>query len=265
MKRLALPLLIAATPVTGFAQDYDNLAKVDLLPGWRTEAGDHIAALQITLRPGWVTYWRSPGDGGIPPDIRFGGDATIESITPRWPTPKVFGENGMLSIGYYDGVTVPLEIDLSGGADAVQISGQITIGVCEEVCIPVTVNFDTLLPAIGASDPVITDALAQQPISANAAGVGTVSCTVDPIADGLQVTASITMPPHGTNEHVVIEAADPRVWVSEADVSRSGNTLRATVDMVHPTGAPFALDRSGMRLTVLGEGRAVDIQGCSAG
>ena len=265
MKRLALPLLIAAMPVTGFAQDYDNLAKVDLLPGWRTDAGDHIAALQINLRPGWVTYWRSPGDGGIPPDIRFGGDASIQSITPRWPTPEVFGENGMLSIGYYDGVTVPLEIDLSGDPEAVQISGQITIGVCEEVCIPVTVTFDTLLPAGGSSDPVISSALAQQPISADAAGVGSVSCTVDAIADGLQITASIAIPAQGADEHVVIEAADPRVWVSEAAVSRTGGTISATVDMVHPTGAPFALDRNGMRLTVFGDGPAVDIQGCSTG
>ncbi len=263
--RLPLALALAVLPLAAPAQSYDNLAQIELLPGWRTAGGNHIAALQITLQPGWVTYWRAPGDAGIPPQISFSGDGQIESITPRWPTPLVIGEGGMRSIGYYDAVTVPLDIALSDGAGQIAVAGEITIGVCEEICIPVTLSFDSLLPAQGSSDPAITAALEQQPITASAAGVGAVTCQITPISDGLQLTADIAMAARGSSEHVVIETRDPRVWVSEAEVTRSGGILSATVDMVHPSGAPFAVDRSGMRFTVLGGGPAIDIQGCTAG
>ena len=265
LKHVALPLALMSLPVVAPAQSYDDLARVEVLSGWRVADGSHIAALQITLRPGWVTYWRAPGDSGIPPEISFTGDSTIISITPHWPTPEVFGEDGMRSIGYHDGVTVPLEIALADGAGSVAVSGEITIGVCEEICIPVTLPFGSLLPQVGANDATIADAWSERPVSADAAGVSDVACTIAPIEDGLRVTAEIALPERGTDEHVVIEAADPRIWVSEAQVNRNGNALSASVDMVHPSGGPFALDRSGMRITVLGSGRAIDIRGCRAG
>lgn len=265
--RLLISAAFALAILPGFApaQEYDDLAHIDLLPGWRTADGDHIAALRITLLPGWVTYWRAPGDAGIPPLLNFQGDGQIQSITPRWPTPKVFGDDGMLSIGYYDGVIVPLEVALDESAGTVAVSGEITIGVCEEICIPVSMRFDSLLPAQGAHDATISAALSQQPISAADGGVGDVVCTVAPMADGLRVSALIDVPQRIASEHVVIETPDPRVWVSEAEVSRDGGTLSATVEMVHPTGDPFALDRSQLRITVLGGGPAIDIRGCRAG
>ena len=264
-KNAALSILLAAAPVSGVAQSYDNLARIELLPGWRTAEGDHIAALRVTLKPGWVTYWRAPGDAGIPPALQFEGDGAIEVITPRWPTPEVFGEDGVQSIGYQGGVTVPLAIALDDQAGDVRISGEITIGVCEEVCIPVTQRFSGLLPDSAGSDPDIAAALADQPITAAAAGVGPVTCQIAPISDGLQVTAVIPLPVRGSKDHVVIESPDPRVWVSEAAVTRNGQNLHATVDMVHPTGGAFALDRGAMRITVLGDGPAIDIRGCNAG
>ena len=62
----------------------------------------------------------------------------------------------------------------------------------------------------------------------------------------------------------MIETADPAVWVSEPDVTRTATHITATSDLVHMNGTSFALDRSGVRITVLGETRAVDIRGCKA-
>ncbi|MCB1329838.1 MAG: hypothetical protein KDK28_10515, partial [Maritimibacter sp.] len=44
----------------------DLHAEVDVLPGWRQADGTHMAALRITLDEGWKTYWRAPGEAGIP-------------------------------------------------------------------------------------------------------------------------------------------------------------------------------------------------------
>ena len=107
--------------------------------------------------------------------------------------------------------------------------------------------------------------MANRPTAQSAANVGAVTCNIDPIADGLRMTTSIDVASTGTSEHVVIETNDPRVWVSEATSVRIGDTLQSTVDLVHPSGQPFAMDRSGVRITVLGTDQALDIRGCIAG
>ena len=56
---VALVLSPLPTPISANKLD-DNL-QVILRPGWRATDGTHIAALQITLAPGWKTYWRQPG------------------------------------------------------------------------------------------------------------------------------------------------------------------------------------------------------------
>lgn len=94
--------------------------------------------------------------------------------------------------------------------------------------------------------------------------MGEVTCTLRPIDDGLAITTRMTIPPQGRTETVVIEPADAAIWVSEARTIRQGNTLTATADMVGPTNAPFALDRSGLTITVLGDGRSVETRGCHA-
>jgi hypothetical protein len=71
------------------------------------------------------------------------------------------------------------------------------------------------------------------------------------------------MPPLGNDEATVIELTDPSIWVSEVSARRQGGTLTATADLVPPQGAPFALDRSSLRFTVLADGRAAELRGCS--
>ena len=84
-----------------------------------------------------------------------------------------------------------------------------------------------------------------------------------PITDGLRLTVVLDLPQRGA-ETVVFETADPSVWVGEAESARSGGRLTASADLVASSGAPFALDRSGVVVTVLGTGGSVEIAGCPA-
>ena len=78
-----------------------------------------------------------------------------------------------------------------------------------------------------------------------------------------EMTAAL---PHtGGTEVAVIESGVPGVWVSEARTARSGDTVVAVSDMMHSTGGAFAVDRSNVRITILGANYAVDVQGCTAG
>lgn len=261
MKHIALTAcLIAGTAHAGPA---DGVASVEVLPGWQTASGTHMAALKITLLPGWKTYWRAPGDAGIPPQIDFAASQNVASAQFHWPTPKVMDQSGMRSIGYYDGVTVPIELTRQTSGP-ISLTGEIIIGVCEEICVPVQLSFDAALPVTGERDSTIVASLIDRPLTQTEGGVAAATCAITPIADGLAVTASVTMPNTGGDEVVVIEAGDPLVWVSESDVTRRGNQITATSDMIHASAGAFALDRSAIRITVFGSNSVVDIQGCSS-
>ena len=134
------------------------------------------------------------------------------------------------------------------------------MGVCNDICVPVSLNFDALLADKGGPNAAIAGALIDQPMTADRANVSKVQCSAVPIRDGLRLTASIEMPTFDDNEFVVVEA--PGAWVSESHSTREGVILTATVDVV-PMVQGYMLDRSKIRLTVLGSGRAVDIQGCT--
>ena len=81
------------------------------------------------------------------------------------------------------------------------------------------------------------------------------------IRDGLRVTASMVLPAGQGPETVVMEPAAP-VWVSDAVVTRAGDSLTATADLVPLPGQPFDLDPATLRLTMLSTGRAIEVTGC---
>jgi DsbC/DsbD-like thiol-disulfide interchange protein len=263
LKTTCLFVASLASPVV--AGPFDGLAKIDVISGWQTASGTHMAGLRVTLRPGWKTYWRAPGDAGIPPQFSWNGSQNIATAQYHWPTPDVFDQGGMQSIGYHDSLILPIELTRADPSAPIQMSGEIIIGVCEDICVPVTLPFAAELPNDGRRDGAITASLLNQPISAIEGGVQSVTCTILPAQDGLLLTATLTMPNAGGPETVVIEAGNPEVWVSQADIVRSGPTLQATVDMIHATNGSFALDRSAVRITVLGSKYAVDVRGCTPG
>ncbi|WP_084862989.1 protein-disulfide reductase DsbD domain-containing protein [Salibaculum halophilum] len=257
---LMLPLLVAATPL--WPDPARDMVSVRVLPGWRMEGGRHMAGLEITLAPGWKTYWRAPGDAGIPPQFDWSGSENVAGVAFHWPVPRVSWSNGMRSIVYSDRVVIPMEFDLPEASEPARIAAQVQLGVCEDICVPVEVGFDAVLPEQGRRNPRIAAALLDRPRTPAEAGVEAVRCGLEPGAEGMAVTARIEMPPMGAQESVVIEAGRPDIWVSEPETRRADGVLIARAEMVQVEGRALALDRSDIRITVLGGGTAVDIQGC---
>jgi DsbC/DsbD-like thiol-disulfide interchange protein len=262
---LSLALAIVA-PAGASASDTTGLSQVELRPGWRMADGSHMAALHIVLEPGWKTYWRAPGDVGIPPQFDWTGSRNIQAVSTNWPTPDVFFEQGMRSVGYMTELVIPLHLTAQTGGADMQLSGEMQIGICKDICIPANLSFNaTLPPDVTRPDPMIAAALTDRPYSAREAGVRGVTCAIEAGADGaLILHARIDMPSAGGTEYVVVEAGNPHVWVAEPDSRRDGAILHASTRLVHVEGRSFALERSELRFTVIGESRAVDILGCSS-
>ena len=266
MKAFALPLaaLALAAPLPAVATDMpDVLAHVEVLPGWRGDDGVHRAAFSIKLAPGWKTYWRTPGDAGIPPVFDWSSSQNLSGAGVSFPVPTVFYENGMRSIGYDDGMVLPIALRAEDANADIELSGRMTIGVCLDICVPVELYFDALLPGVEtAPTAVVSRAMKNRPMTANEAGVGNVSCDIEPIKDGMRITAIMAVPRMSDKDVAVIELPDRSIWVSEATMTRRGDTLVASADMVPPNAQPFILSRQDVRITVLGGGQAVDIRGC---
>ncbi len=247
--------------------DPENIAQIDILPGWRQADGSHMAALRIQLAPGWKTYWRAPGDAGIPPSFDWDGSRNLQAVAFHWPVPTIFDTAGLRTVGYLDELILPIQLYPSQTGQDITLKGRISLGVCSDVCMPMEASFNANL-AMGDAAPgsdLIRRALRQRPKTSAEAGLRSVSCDVEPISDGLRVTARMALPKVGANEVAVIEGPDQSIWVSETQVSREGGTLVAVSDLVPPAGKPFALSRSDIRITVLAGGRGVDIANCVGG
>jgi DsbC/DsbD-like thiol-disulfide interchange protein len=199
MKTLAFLLLML--PAATAAQDVSDMVTAELRPGWRLPGGDHMAALHLHLAPGWKTYWRTPGDAGIPPDFQWRGTRNTRGVTVEWPAPMVFWQSGMRSVGYSGEVVLPLRVALRDPGRDARLGGTIEIGICKDVCIPHRLRLSADLPAdVSRPDPVIAAALADLPFGRGDAGVTSVSCTLSAQSGGLGLRVDIAMP-GGNTQH----------------------------------------------------------------
>ncbi|TQS71432.1 hypothetical protein ERN12_10390 [Rhodobacteraceae bacterium] len=245
----------AQTSATDLPQ---GIADARLRAGWQTATGTHMTAIHIVLQPGWKTYWRQPGDAGIPPDFDFTGSQNLKSFDIHWPKPEVFGQNGMTSIGYSHEMLLPVELTASDPDAPINLSIQMDLGLCHEICVPASLGLQGVFSGQGVRDAQIQAALDEVPAHV----ASTARCTVTPIADGMQVRAHIPLP-DTPRQIVLFELPGQPVWVSDAQMQREGTMLVATADFVPPASAPFTLDTDDLRMTVMDATNAVQMDGCA--
>lgn len=257
-------LAFAAAMFASGADAMDNPAHLTVLEGWREADGTHVAAVRLDLDEGWKTYWRAPGDAGIPPVFDFLGSRNLVDFSVIWPTPVVFDQAGMQSVGYTEVVVLPIRFDTRHKNRDVQLRGQVELGVCKEICLPVTIDIDAVLSADATKKPAsIRLAQASVPYTAEEAGVKSAICKLEATASGLEITTRVVLPSAGEKEVVILESANNDLWLSETNSSRDGDVLTSVSSLVSLSGAPVAVKRSDIRITVLGSDHAVDIKGCT--
>jgi len=115
----------------------DGHSAVRLLAGSRSGAV-LLGGIAFQLEPGWKTYWRNPGDSGVPPRFDFSKSENIEAVTVLWPAPRKFDDGaGGHSLGYRDQIVLPLRIVAKHADKPVTLRADIDYAVCEKICIPV--------------------------------------------------------------------------------------------------------------------------------
>lgn len=110
------------------------------------------AGLEIELRPGWITYWREPGEAGIPPHIATSTNG-VSVASVLYPVPKLIMNGDMRDIGYDQSVLLPFKIGKLDPSKDSTIKLSAFIGVCQNICIPFQADFDLKVsPSSTATD-----------------------------------------------------------------------------------------------------------------
>ncbi|MBV0890782.1 hypothetical protein KTN05_02825 [Paracoccus sp. Z118] len=233
-----------------------GLTSAELLPVQTAPDGSRMTALRLVLEPGWKTYWRSPGDSGVPPEFDWSGSANLAGAQPLWPRPEVIDSGGERTLGYHDELLLPIRLTPQAAGEPVALDVRLNFGLCEDVCVPARVRL-AAAPEGDGFDPRIAEALARVP----AAGEGALTCHVTDIADGVQVAA--TIPEAGAGAAAAMELMQDGIWVSQAELTEQGGQVTAVADFVAPSGKPFPLDTDKLRVTLISAGGAVEYRGCA--
>jgi suppressor for copper-sensitivity B len=145
----ALALLAFLAPAS--AEDFATTEQTQVrLMSAVTATGDLTKVplgLSITMKPGWKTYWRSPGDAGFAPSIDTAGSTNVESLDIAYPVPHRFELFGLQTFGYGEGVVFPLTLKVATPGAPVNLRAKLRYLVCEQVCIPYEHDLSLDLPA----------------------------------------------------------------------------------------------------------------------
>jgi DsbC/DsbD-like thiol-disulfide interchange protein len=144
----ALALTAGAAAAASSAWDVDSRSAVRLVTARSVvETGVKFlrAGLEIKLQPGWKTYWRYPGDSGVPPSFDIGGSENVKSMTVLWPAPERFSDGVGYSIGYRNGVLLPLRVVPRDERKPVILRLKLDYAVCDTLCVPAKANVELQL------------------------------------------------------------------------------------------------------------------------
>ena len=161
MMKAALPAsallfaLLAAGPALASSSEWFETdgARVRLVTTGKADPDGRLTGiLDIDLKPGWKTYWRDPGDAGVPPYVDVAASTNVAGAELDFPAPQRHDEGDFKWAGYDFPVALPVTFTLKTPGEPAIINADIFLGVCETVCIPVKTKL-TLDPASDPDNP----------------------------------------------------------------------------------------------------------------
>jgi len=188
----------------------DGHSAVRLLAGSRSGAV-LLGGIAFQLQPGWKTYWRTPGDSGVPPRFDFSKSENVEAVTVLWPAPMKFDDGaGGHSMGYHDQVVLPLRIVAKNADKPVTLRATVNYAVCEKLCIPVEADPELAFTSVASTeDNALFAALDTVPKPANVGDPNPLTIR-DVKRDGkTTVLVDVVAPPGTGDVNLFVEGPTP--------------------------------------------------------
>lgn len=140
-------------------------AQVRLVSGGISD-GALEAGIEIRLDAGWKTYWRYPGDSGIPPRFDWSGSRNVTGAQVSFPAPRRFSDGASgHSIGYKGGtVILPVRVKLEAADKPTRLDLSLDFAVCEALCVPAQAQLSLdVAPGGGSPNAALAAARAALP------------------------------------------------------------------------------------------------------
>jgi DsbC/DsbD-like thiol-disulfide interchange protein len=222
-----------------------------------------LAGVQIELEAGFKTYWRTPGEAGLPPTFDWSKSVNVESVEVLWPAPARFEDPGGIVYGYQGGVVLPVRVRPQDAGKPVSLSLKIDYGVCKDICIPAQAELSLRLPK-SPSPPIrasLEGALARVPRAQPVKAEGELSILgAEPsVVDGKARLAITVKAPTGKTPALFVEPPDNRFMLAPAEPAASAQDPGTRIFLVEVLEKP--IDASGpidLRLTLVGAEWAVE-------
>jgi DsbC/DsbD-like thiol-disulfide interchange protein len=237
----------------------DGHSAVRLLAGSRSGAV-LLGGIAFQLQPGWKTYWRTPGDSGVPPRFDFSKSENIEAVTVLWPAPLKFDDGaGGVSLGYHDQTVLPLRIVPKNVDKPVMLRAAINYAVCEKICIPVEASAELAFNSVASTeDSALFAALDTVPKPANVGDPNPLTIR-DVKREGKSTVLVDVAVPDGRDVNLFVEGPTPDwglpvpklVEHGPPGVKRFAFALDGVPPGVNPEGAA-------LKLTLVGGDRAFE-------
>jgi DsbC/DsbD-like thiol-disulfide interchange protein len=228
------------------------------------------AGIEIRLKQGWHTYWRYPGDAGVPPRFDFAGSQNVKAVEVLWPAPRRLPEAGLATIGYDRDVILPLRVTPQDQAKPVTLQIKLDYAICEKLCVPAQAKAELALAGgQTAQDAALAAAEARVPRKV-ALGAGRTLGAKPALA-----VRSIRREDGGDRPRILVDVAAPRGAAvdlfAEGPTEEWGLPLPVAVDgaesglqrfMFELDGAPPGAKYEGavINLTAVIDGDAIEVQ-----
>jgi DsbC/DsbD-like thiol-disulfide interchange protein len=155
-----------AEPASAWSEDTSSAMR---LIGGGGKSAPLQAGVEIRLQPGWHTYWRYPGDSGVPPQFDFSGSDNLKSAKVLYPAPHLHKDESGETIVYERDVIFPVEVTPRDAAKPVQLHLTLDYAVCAKMCVPAKGKADLVLSSGNTANPVLQAAEARVPRKVSAA------------------------------------------------------------------------------------------------
>ena len=236
----------------------DSHSQIRLVAGSRS-GPVMLGGIAIQLQPGWHTYWRNPGDSGVPPRFDFSKSDNLDSVTILWPAPVKFDDGaGGESLGYEKQVLLPMRVVAKDAGKPVVVRAAISYAVCEKICIPVEANAELAFTSVASTeDGALTAALDTVPKPATI-GDNNPLTVREVKREGKNVLVDVTAP-EGKAPNLYVEGptADWALPIPKLDKHSPPGVKRFSFELDGlPSGA--TADGAALKLTLVGADKAYE-------
>ena len=114
-----------------------------------------VAGLRLQMDPSWHTYWRNPGDAGLPTRVKWELPEGFSAGELQWPHPMRFNTGPLVSYGYEQEVLLPVEIQVPTTLSSpdVHLTARVSWLECQEICLPGKAELSLSLPVRENASP----------------------------------------------------------------------------------------------------------------